>query len=57
MAKEHLAGANRAGADAGGSHDFALEKALAKTHGARSAREIAFHLSECFEEAEFLVAL
>jgi hypothetical protein len=24
MAKEHLAGANRAGADAGGSHDFAL---------------------------------
>jgi hypothetical protein len=34
-----------------------IEKALAKTHGARSAREIAFHLSECFEEAEFLVAL
>jgi len=35
----------------------AIEEALAKTHGARSAREIAFHLSECFEEAEFLVAL
>jgi len=35
----------------------AIEEALAKTHGARGAREIAFHLSECFEEAEFLVAL
>jgi hypothetical protein len=35
----------------------AIEEALAKTHGARSAREIAFHLSECFEETEFLVAL
>lgn len=34
-----------------------IEEALAKTHGARGAREIAFHLSECFEEAEFLVAL
>ena len=35
----------------------AIEEALAKTHGASDAREIAFHLSECFEEAEFLVAL
>jgi hypothetical protein len=35
----------------------AIEEALAKTHGARGAREIAFHLTECFEEAEFLVAL
>jgi hypothetical protein len=35
----------------------AIEEALAKTHVARDAREIAFHLSECFEEAEFLVAL
>ena len=34
-----------------------IEKALAKTYGARDAREIAFHLSECFEEAAFLVAL
>jgi hypothetical protein len=30
---------------------------LAKTRGSRSAREIASHLSQCFEEAEFLVAL
>ena len=35
----------------------AIAEALAKTHGARNAREIAFHLSQCFEEAEFLVAL
>jgi hypothetical protein len=35
----------------------AIEEALAKTHGARSAQEIAFHLSQCFEGAEFLVAL
>jgi hypothetical protein len=35
----------------------AIEEALAKTHGARNAREIAFNLSECFEGAEFLVAL
>jgi hypothetical protein len=35
----------------------AIEDALAKTHGASGAREIAFHLSECFEEAAFLVAL
>ena len=35
----------------------AIEEALAKTHGARGAREIAFHLTACFEEAEFLVAL
>lgn len=35
----------------------AIAEALAKTHGASGAREIAFHLSECFEEAEFLVAL
>jgi hypothetical protein len=35
----------------------AIEEALAKTHGASGAREIAFHLSECFEEAAFLVAL
>jgi hypothetical protein len=35
----------------------AIEEALAKTHGASGAREIAFHLSACFEEAEFLVAL
>jgi hypothetical protein len=35
----------------------AIEEALAKTHGASDAREIAFHLSKCFEEAEFLVAL
>lgn len=35
----------------------AIEEALAKTHGARNAREIAFYLSQCFEEAEFLVAL
>jgi hypothetical protein len=35
----------------------AIEEALVKTHGARDAREIAFHLSACFEEAEFLVAL
>jgi len=36
----------------------AIEEALAKTHGGgRDAREIAFHLSECFEAAEFLVAL
>ena len=35
----------------------AIEEALTKTHGARDAREIAFHLSQCFEEAEFLVAL
>jgi len=25
------------------------EESLAKTHGANDAREIAFHLSECFE--------
>jgi hypothetical protein len=35
----------------------AIEEALAKTHGASGTREIAFHLSECFEEAAFLVAL
>jgi hypothetical protein len=35
----------------------AIEEAFARTYGARNAREIAFHLSECFEEAEFLVAL
>jgi hypothetical protein len=35
----------------------AIAEALANTHGASDAREIAFHLSECFEEAEFLVAL
>jgi hypothetical protein len=35
----------------------AIEGALAKTHGASCAREIAFHLSACFEEAEFLMAL
>ena len=35
----------------------AIEEALVKIHGVVSAREIAFHLSECFEEAEFLVAL
>jgi len=35
----------------------AIEEALAKTYGARDAREIAFHLSQCFEGAEFLVAL
>jgi hypothetical protein len=35
----------------------AIEEALAETHGARSAREIAFNLSACFEAAEFLVAL
>jgi hypothetical protein len=35
----------------------AIEEALAKTRGSRSAREIASHLSQCFEEAEFLVAL
>ena len=35
----------------------AIEEALAKTHGARGAREIAFHLTACFEEAVFLLAL
>jgi hypothetical protein len=35
----------------------AIEEALAKTYGARNARESAFHLSQCFEGAEFLVAL
>ena len=35
----------------------AIEESLAKTHGANGAREIAFHLSECFEEAAFLVAV
>lgn len=35
----------------------AIEEALVETHGARSAREIAFNLSACFEAAEFLVAL
>ena len=35
----------------------AIEEALVKTHGARDAQEIAVHLSACFEEAEFLVAL
>jgi hypothetical protein len=35
----------------------AIEEALAKTYGPRNARESAFHLSQCFEGAEFLVAL
>jgi hypothetical protein len=36
----------------------AIEEALGKGHGrARDARDIAFHLSEWFEEAAFLVAL
>ncbi|MBI4528023.1 MAG: hypothetical protein HY695_29865 [Deltaproteobacteria bacterium] len=35
----------------------AIQEALGKTHGVRDAREIAFHLSEWFEEAAFLVAL
>jgi hypothetical protein len=35
----------------------AIAEALANTHGVRSAREIAFNLSQCFEGAEFLVAL
>ncbi len=35
----------------------AIEEALAKRHGASDARDIAFHLSEWFEEAAFLVAL
>jgi hypothetical protein len=35
----------------------AFAEALANTHGAHSARKIAFHLSGCFEGAEFLVAV
>ncbi|HXV80719.1 MAG TPA: hypothetical protein VEG60_12650 [Candidatus Binatia bacterium] len=35
----------------------AIEEALAKTHSERNAWEIAFNLSQCFEAAEFLVAL
>ena len=35
----------------------AFEEALAETRGKRNAREIAFNLAECFEAAEFLVAL
>lgn len=35
----------------------AIEEALAKTHSARNAWEIAFNLKQCFEAAEFLVAL
>ncbi|HET8563600.1 MAG TPA: hypothetical protein VFM35_07000 [Candidatus Binatia bacterium] len=35
----------------------AIEEALGKRYGARGAREIAFHLSEWFEEAAFLAAL
>lgn len=35
----------------------AIEEALEKSHGARNARKIAFHLSQWLEEAAFLVAL
>lgn len=35
----------------------AIEEALAKAHAPSDARDIAFHLSEWFEEAAFLVAL
>jgi hypothetical protein len=35
----------------------AIEVALAKSHGERDARKIAFHLSQWLEEAAFLVAL
>jgi hypothetical protein len=35
----------------------AIEEALAQVHGVSDARDIAFHLSEWFEEAAFLVAL
>lgn len=34
-----------------------IAEALGATHGASSASEIAFHLSEWFEEAAFIVAL
>ena len=35
----------------------AIQLALGKSHGSSDASEIAFHLSEWFEEAAFLVAL
>jgi len=35
----------------------AIQEALGKSYGTHGAREIAFHLSEWFEEAAFLVAL
>ena len=35
----------------------AIQLALGKSHGSRDAGEIAFHLSEWFEQAAFLVAL
>ena len=35
----------------------AIRLALGKSHGSRNAGDIAFHLSEWFEEAAFLVAL
>jgi|GEM_PF-2036676 len=57
LGREHFELSKRALLQRQRAAQKAIEEALAKTYGARDAREIAFHLSQCFEGAEFLVAL
>jgi len=57
LGREHFELSKRALLQRQRAAQKAIEEAFAKTYGARDAREIAFHLSQCFEGAEFLVAL
>jgi hypothetical protein len=57
LGREHFELSKRALLQRQRAAQKAIEEVLGKTHGARSAREIAIQLSQCFEGAEFLVAL